>query len=80
MGMTLASRSDGFKGALVAKSVERRTLELAASLVGGTRKLRDVLGVPSEKLVAWLSGNAAPPRAVFLKALDLVLDRIERDK
>lgn len=58
-------------------SVERRTLELAASIVGGPRKLRDVLQVPSASLVAWLAGLEAPPREVFLKALDLVLDHLD---
>jgi len=58
--------------------VERRTLELAASIAGGPRKLRDLLNVPSEKLVAWLSGNERLPREVFLKALDIVLDHVDR--
>jgi hypothetical protein len=59
-------------------SVERRTLQLAASLVGGPRKLRGLLNVPSRDLVDWLSGNRAPPRDVFLRALDIVLDHFDR--
>ena len=59
-------------------SVERRTLELAASIVGGPRRLRDLLKVPSADLVAWLAGNAVPPREVFLRALDIVLDELDK--
>lgn len=60
--------------------MERRTLQLAASLVGGPRKLRGLLNVPSRSLVAWLAGTEPPPRDVFLKALDIVLDCMEREK
>ena len=58
-------------------SVERRTLELAASIVGGPRQLRDLLKVPSAKLVGWLAGHEPPPREVFLMALDIVLDDLD---
>lgn len=81
LGMSLARPFSGNEGGWrLGTSVERRTLELAASIVGGPRKLRDHLKVPSEKLVAWLSGNEPPPREVFLRALDIVLDHLERSE
>ena len=66
------------EGGRVGSSVERRTLEAAAAILGGPRKLRDVLKVPSAKLVAWLAGREPAPREVFLKALDIVLDDLDR--
>ncbi len=59
-------------------SVRTRVLRAAASLVGGPRKLRDLLQVRSAQMMAWLSGAEEPPRNVFLRAVHLVLDELER--
>lgn len=48
------------------------TLARAAEIVGGTRALRDVLGVRQMHLDAWLNGRSSPPAAVFLTAVDLI--------
>jgi hypothetical protein len=59
-------------------SVRTRVLRAAAALSGGPRKLRDLLQVRSSEMMAWLSGAEEPPRNVFLRAVHLVLDELER--
>jgi hypothetical protein len=48
-------------------SVYSRTLQKAAELSGGQKKLARLLRVP-------LSDKGEPPMAIFLRAVDLVLD------
>jgi len=55
-------------------TVYSRTLLKAAQLAGGPQKLARKLRVPIADLHKWLGGSDAPPIAVFLKAVDLVLD------
>lgn len=55
-------------------SVYRRTLQKAAELAGGQKKLARYLSVPRGELEKWLAGTGTPPIATFLKAVDLVLD------
>ena len=61
----------------LAKSVKTKTLQAAAALLGGPRKLRDALNAPSERVVSWLAGEE-PPEDIFLKALDIVLESIDQ--
>lgn len=51
-----------------------RTLQKAADLLGGRKKLARHLRVPMSELESWMSGKEVPPIGVFLKAVDLVLD------
>ena len=51
---------------------------MAAKRLGGPRKLRDYLRAPSAEFVSWLSGVEEPPTAVFLRALELLLDDLDR--
>ena len=60
------------------KGVKTKTLQLAAEMVGGPRKLRDALKAPSADVMAWLAGDKEPPEEVFLRALDLLLDELDR--
>ena len=55
-------------------SVYSRTLQKAAQLAGGQKKLAHQLRVPLVELERWIGGKDAPPMATFLKAVDLVLD------
>jgi hypothetical protein len=56
-------------------SVQARTLQRAAELVGGERALARYLHVPLPDLYAWMRpGAESPPNQVFLRAVDLVLD------
>lgn len=55
-----------------------RVLQAAAKAAGSARKLRDLLGVRSAPVAAWLAGTEEPPTEVFLRALELVLDGMDR--
>lgn len=61
-----------------AAPVQTRTMRAAAAALGGSLHLRDRLGVTSAEAMAWLSGAELPPREVFLRAVELVLDDLER--
>jgi hypothetical protein len=58
----------------MAASVYSRTLQKAAHLVGGAKKLARVLRVPAKDLEAWIADEAKPPLNVFLRAVDLIID------
>jgi hypothetical protein len=58
----------------MAVNVYARTLHKAAELMGGRKKLARYLRVPISDLEKWIGGDKEPPIAVFLKAVDLVLD------
>lgn len=58
----------------MASIVYFRTLQKAADLLGGRKKLARHLRVPIAELESWMSGSQVPPIGVFLKAVDLVLD------
>ena len=55
-------------------SVYSRTLQKAAETAGGQKKLARLLRVPLAELEKWIADKDEPPMAVFLKAVDLVLD------
>jgi hypothetical protein len=46
-------------------------------MLGGPRRLRDFLAAPTADVVAWLAGREEPPQAVFLKAIELILDDLD---
>lgn len=56
------------------EKVYGRTLQKAAELSGGQKKLARYLRVPLADLERWLAGTDAPPISVFLKAIDFILD------
>ena len=58
----------------MASIVYIRTLQKAADLVGGRKKLARHLHVPIGELEKWLAGDDVPPIGVFLKVVDVVLD------
>jgi len=51
---------------------------MAAIALGGPRRLRDRLGVASSEIAASLNGTAEPPREIFLRALEIILDDLEQ--
>lgn len=59
-------------------SVKVRALRLAARMLGGPAKLRDALKAPSADVADWLAGTREPPQEVLLKAMDLILDDLDR--
>lgn len=58
----------------VTASVYSRALLRAAELVGGREKLSRLLRVPKAEIDKWVAGGAKPPREVFLRVVDLILD------
>jgi DNA-binding NtrC family response regulator len=60
------------------RTPQSRTLERAALVIGSVGRLAGYLGVPEASLARWLAAQEAPPEAVFLGALDLLLADLER--
>ena len=62
--------------------VRSQALNRAAEILGGTRPLRAYLNVSALVLGMWMSGAQLPPTDVFLKVVDLIvekdLDRLRR--
>ena len=55
-------------------SVYVSTLKQAGVILGGEKALARHLRVPLEDLQRWLTGKEDPPRQVFLRAVDVVLE------
>ena len=55
-------------------SVYSRAVQKAAELLGGREKLSRVLQVPGAEIDKWIADQAKPPREVFLRVVDLILD------
>jgi len=55
-----------------------RILQQCEYLQGGREKLADFLRVPPQELTQWLGGKSGPPRAVFEKAMELILAEHDR--
>ena len=47
----------------------------AADILGGPSRLRDYLGVSAIALSVWMAGSEPPPTDVFLRAVDVIVDR-----
>ena len=58
----------------MAASVYSRALRKAADLLGGREKLSKILQVPCADIDRWIADEAKPPREVFLRVVDLILD------
>ena len=51
-----------------------RTLRRAAEIIGGEQRLALYLGVTPSHLALWIRSAADTPDAVFLRAVDIVLE------
>ena len=58
----------------VAPSVYSRAVRKAAELVGGREKLSRTLQVPLAEIEKWIEDKAKPPREIFLRVVDLIID------
>jgi len=58
----------------VADSVYSRAVRKAAELAGGREALSRRLQVPLAEIEKWLADKAKPPRAVFLRVVDLIIE------
>ena len=59
---------------MAAASVYSRALKKAAELVGGREQLAKVLQVPTAEIDRWIADQRKPPREIFLRIVDLILD------
>jgi hypothetical protein len=55
--------------------VRSQALHRAADILGGSRPLRAYLNVSALLLGMWLSGVQPPPTDVFLKVVDLIVEK-----
>ena len=58
----------------MAASVYSRAVQKAADLLGGRQRLAKVLKVPINEIDSWIADKTRPPREVFLRVVDIVLD------
>ena len=58
----------------MASSIFSRTLQKAAELAGGRDALCKELRISASNLEKWIADQAPPPRSVFLRAVDFILD------
>ena len=54
-------------------TVYTEALRRAATAIGGEVKLARALNVPEKQVRRWLSGEDAPPVAIYHKALDVLI-------
>ena len=55
-------------------TIESRALRRAVELAGSRESLAERIDVKVEELEKWLAGTRGPPREVFLRIVDLILD------
>jgi hypothetical protein len=55
-------------------SVYARAVRKAAELAGGNAELARVLQVPRDAIEKWIVGEGMPPRDIFLRVVDIVID------
>ena len=58
----------------MAASVYSRALSRAAELLGSREKLAKVLQIPAVEIDKWIADQGKPPREIFLRIVDLILD------
>ena len=55
-------------------SVYSRAVRKAAELAGGREELARTLQVPVAEIEKWILGEKKPPREVFLRVVDLLIE------
>jgi hypothetical protein len=58
---------------IVASSVYSRAVRKAAELLGGRENLARILNIPVADVNKWIGGEK-PPREIFLRVVDLIID------
>jgi len=58
----------------VATSVYSRAVRKAAELAGGREKLSRMLQVPLAEIEKWIADKGKPPREIFLRVVDVIID------
>jgi hypothetical protein len=59
---------------MLSTNMHARAMQRAAQAMGSVEALRAHLQVSMAELCAWMTGEARPPDAVFLKVVDLLAD------
>jgi hypothetical protein len=49
-------------------------MQKAAELLGGRDELAKALQVPSSEIEKWIAEQSKPPREIFLRVVDIILD------
>lgn len=52
----------------------KATVARAADIAGGVQTLSDRLRVPVVDLMRWIQGETKPPRGVFLRLVDFIIE------
>lgn len=55
-----------------------RILQQCEAVRGGRENLAAFLGVHPHQLALWVAGKSGPPRAIFDKAIDVILEEHDR--
>jgi hypothetical protein len=58
----------------VLATVYSRAVRKAAELAGGREKLARALQVPLAEIEKWIADKGKPPREIFLRVVDLIID------
>ena len=59
----------------LAENVRTHAIRRASEILGGQRNLRKYLGVSALSLSVWIAGSEPPPTDIFLKVVDVIVDR-----
>lgn len=57
------------------RNVRTEAVRRASEILGGPPKLRKYLGVSALALSVWMAGTEPPPTEIFLKVVDVIVDR-----
>ena len=76
VGRSAIVRGASFRNdsAVTAASVYSRALLKAAELLGGRAELARMLQVPGAEIDRWIADEEKPPREMFLRVVDIILD------
>ena len=55
-------------------SVYSRAVRKAAEMLGGRAQLARTLQVPHDEIEKWILGEKKPPRELFLRVVDLIIE------
>ena len=59
---------------MASTSVYSRAVRKAAEMLGGREKLARTLQVPVAEIEKWILGERKPPRELFLRVVDLLIE------
>ena len=57
------------------ETVHAKAIRKAAETLGSVQELQRFLQVPSHDLLRWMNGAEEPPLQVFLRVVDIILEK-----